>query len=100
MFCLRNKKNNFLLRTLIRGPVISCEFTSFQMDYKNVATTVFTPLEYGAIGYAEEDAIAEFGEENLEVWVKVFRVVPEFRILRLTFNRSSYYNLPNPAFRG
>ena len=56
------------------------------MDYKNVATTVFTPLEYGAIGYAEEDAIAEFGEENLEVWVMmVFRVVPEFRILRLTF---------------
>ena len=45
------------------------------MDYKNVATTVFTPLEYGAIGYAEEDAIEKFGEENLEVWVKVFRVV-------------------------
>ena len=32
-----------------------------------VATTVFTPLEYGAIGYAEEDAIKEFGEDNIEV---------------------------------
>ena len=70
------------------------------MDYKNVATTVFTPLEYGAIGYAEEDAIAEFGEENLEVWAMVFRVVQEFRILRLTFHRNRCYNLPNPAFPG
>ena len=26
------------------------------MDYKNVPTTVFTPLEYGACGYAQEDA--------------------------------------------
>lgn len=34
----------------------------------NVATTVFTPLEYGCIGLSEEDAIATFGEENLEVY--------------------------------
>jgi len=33
------------------------------MDYVNVATTVFTPLEYGACGYSEEDAIANFGED-------------------------------------
>jgi pyruvate/2-oxoglutarate dehydrogenase complex dihydrolipoamide dehydrogenase (E3) component len=26
------------------------------MDYRNIATTVFTPLEYGACGYSEEDA--------------------------------------------
>lgn len=26
------------------------------MNYKMIATTVFTPLEYGCIGYAEEDA--------------------------------------------
>ena len=32
-----------------------------------VATTVFTPLEYGAIGYAEEDAIEKYGEDNIEV---------------------------------
>ena len=32
-------------------------------DYVNIATTVFTPLEYGAIGLAEEDAIKQFGEE-------------------------------------
>ncbi len=36
-------------------------------DYVNVPTTVFTPLEYGAIGLAEEDAAEIFGEDNLEV---------------------------------
>lgn len=27
------------------------------MDYVNIATTVFTPIEYGAVGFSEEDAI-------------------------------------------
>ena len=38
-----------------------------QCDYRSVATTVFTPIEYGAIGYSEEDATEKFGEENIEV---------------------------------
>jgi pyruvate/2-oxoglutarate dehydrogenase complex dihydrolipoamide dehydrogenase (E3) component len=38
------------------------------MNYVNVATTVFTPLEYGAIGYSEEDAIAKFGEDKIKVY--------------------------------
>lgn len=37
-------------------------------DYVNVATTVFTPLEYGAIGFSEEDAVKFFGESNVEVY--------------------------------
>ena len=37
------------------------------MDYYNVPTTVFTPIEYGAIGYSEEDALSKFGEDNIEV---------------------------------
>ena len=37
------------------------------MNYYNVPTTVFTPIEYGAIGYSEEDALSKFGEENIEV---------------------------------
>jgi thioredoxin/glutathione reductase (selenoprotein) len=43
------------------------------MDYVNVPTTVFTPLEYGAVGYSEEDAIARFGEENIEVYHSFFK---------------------------
>merc|ERR1711988_270377 len=45
---------------------------SLYMDYHTIPTTVFTPLEYGAIGYAEEDALAKFGEENIEVYHTVF----------------------------
>ncbi|CAN0229086.1 unnamed protein product, partial [Ectocarpus fasciculatus] len=32
------------------------------MDYSNVCTTVFTPLEYGCCGLSEEDAIETLGE--------------------------------------
>lgn len=38
-----------------------------QMDYDNVATTVFSPLEYGCVGLSEEKAIERYGEENIEV---------------------------------
>lgn len=34
----------------------------------NVATTVFTPLEYGCIGLSEEDAKTKYTEEDLEVY--------------------------------
>ncbi|XP_064459204.1 thioredoxin reductase 2, mitochondrial-like [Ornithodoros turicata] len=37
------------------------------MDYTKVPTTVFTPLEYGCVGKSEEAAVAECGEDNLEV---------------------------------
>ena len=37
------------------------------MDYENVATTVFTPLEYSSIGLTEEDALKELGD-SLEVY--------------------------------
>jgi len=39
------------------------------MDYGNVATTVFTPLEYGSVGMTEEEAVAKHGEENVEVYM-------------------------------
>ena len=50
-----------LAKRLYAGAVEKC-------DYINVPTTVFTPLEYGACGYSEEDAIALYGEENVEVY--------------------------------
>jgi len=33
------------------------------MDYINIPTTVFTPVEYGACGLSEEDAEKEYGNE-------------------------------------
>lgn len=38
------------------------------MDYTNVATTVFSPLEYGCVGLSEEAAIAIHGDEKIEVY--------------------------------
>ena len=44
-------------------------------DYVNVCTTVFTPLEYGCCGLSEEDAIQQFGEEDIEVSSVVGRTI-------------------------
>ncbi|GBP63590.1 Thioredoxin reductase 1, mitochondrial [Eumeta japonica] len=38
------------------------------MDYENVATTVFTPLEYGCVGLSEEKAVERNGADNIEVY--------------------------------
>eukprot|EP00079_Xenopus_tropicalis_P024236 XP_012816793.1 PREDICTED: thioredoxin reductase 3 isoform X1 [Xenopus tropicalis] len=54
-----------LARRLYKGSKLKC-------DYVNVPTTVFTPLEYGCCGYAEEKAIEIYGEENLEVYHTLF----------------------------
>ncbi|XP_033168405.1 thioredoxin reductase 1, mitochondrial isoform X1 [Drosophila mauritiana] len=39
-----------------------------RMDYKDVATTVFTPLEYACVGLSEEDAVKQFGADEIEVF--------------------------------
>lgn len=38
------------------------------MDYTDVATTVFTPMEYGCVGMSEEMAVKQFGQDNIEVF--------------------------------
>jgi thioredoxin reductase (NADPH) len=43
-----------------------------KMDYVNVPTAVFTPIEYGCCGLAEVDAIAKYGEENISVFHTTF----------------------------
>lgn len=39
-----------------------------QMDYENVATTVFTPLEYGTVGISEDVAVMRYGEDKVDVF--------------------------------
>ena len=43
-----------------------------RMDYENVATAVFTPLEYGSIGLSEENAKDAIGAANVESYVSQF----------------------------
>ena len=42
------------------------------LDYTNVATVVFSHPAIGSIGYTEEQAIKEFGEENIKVYKSSF----------------------------
>jgi len=42
------------------------------MDYNSICTTVFTPIEYSTVGYSEDAAIDEFGQDNIEVYHKEF----------------------------
>lgn len=44
-----------------------------KMDYINVPTTVFTPLEYGSCGYSEDEAKQKFGEENISTYHTEFK---------------------------
>ena len=43
------------------------------MDYDNVPTTVFTPLEYGCCGLSEEDAEARHGKEQIETFLTHYK---------------------------
>lgn len=38
------------------------------MDYDDVATVVFSPLEYGCVGLSEEVATERYGADNIEVY--------------------------------
>lgn len=42
---------------------------TLKMDYDEVPTTVFTPLEYGCVGLSEEAAIAKYGADAVEVYI-------------------------------
>lgn len=57
------KSGIFLARRLFGG-------SSQLMDYNMIPTTVFTPIEYGACGISEEDALAKYGEDDIEVYHK------------------------------
>jgi len=38
------------------------------MDYTDVATAIFTPIEYGAVGYSEDDAKKALGADKVKVY--------------------------------
>jgi pyruvate/2-oxoglutarate dehydrogenase complex dihydrolipoamide dehydrogenase (E3) component len=61
------------------------------MDYYNVPTTVFTPIEYGAIGYSEEDAISKFGEDNIEVEENISCLIYLLFLMKRSFIVNLYH---------
>jgi thioredoxin reductase (NADPH) len=60
-------QGKFLARRLF-----SAQPDKWRMQWQFVPTTVFTPLEYGAIGSTEEEAVAQHGADNIEVYHSYF----------------------------
>lgn len=58
------------------------------MDYTNVPTTVFTPLEYGCCGLSEEQALEQHGEDAIDVYHTAFKPL-EWAFNKMT-ERSGY----------
>eukprot|EP01041_Mallomonas_annulata_P014288 gene14288-30397_t len=56
---------------------------SQRMNYDMVATTVFTPYEYGCVGLSEEDAIDRYGEDDIEVYLSEFSTLEFSAVHRL-----------------
>lgn len=54
------------------------------MDYTNVPTTVFTPIEYGTVGLTEEDAKNKYGADNIATYHT------EFKPLEWSYNKISH----------
>jgi len=46
--------------------------TKEAMDYVNICTTVFTPIEYACVGLSEDDAKEKFGADGIEVYHREF----------------------------
>ena len=59
-----------LAQRLFQGSLI-------KTDYVNVATTVFTPIEYGTIGISEEDAVKTYGESDLAIYHTKFQAIEQ-----------------------
>ncbi|XP_077283515.1 thioredoxin reductase 1 isoform X2 [Arctopsyche grandis] len=49
-----------------------------QMDYDNVATTVFSPIEYGCVGLSEDKAIQKYGADAIEVYHSYYKPTEYF----------------------
>ena len=54
-----------------------------KMNYNTIATTVFTPNEYGTVGLSEEEAIAQYGEDDIEVYLTQFTTLEHSACHRL-----------------
>jgi len=72
-----------LMRRLFKG---NMELT----DYNSIPTTVFTPLEYGCCGMAEDKAIEIYGKDNIVVYHNVFNPL-EYTVAERSDDMESCY---------
>ncbi|OII75895.1 thioredoxin reductase [Cryptosporidium andersoni] len=70
------------------------------IDYKYIPTTIFTPTEYGSIGYSSEAAIAEYGEDDIEEYLFEFTTLEiaashRYKVESSRIDSGDFYMSPN-----
>ena len=73
------------------GFLLNCFFLLFSTFFQILFSQVFTPMEYGVIGLAEEVATERYGEREIEV-----RFLSSTSLLSVLFysNHAFYLGLP------
>jgi thioredoxin/glutathione reductase (selenoprotein) len=46
-----------------------------KMNYTNIPTTVFTPLEYGSVGLSEEAALSMYGKDDIRIYYQDYNAM-------------------------
>jgi thioredoxin reductase (NADPH) len=62
--------------------------STLKMDYTNVPTTVFTPMEYGSVGLSEVAARALHGDD-LDVYNRVFKNISAMGFVKMIVKKSN-----------
>ena len=60
------------------------------MNYDLVPTTIFTPSEYGTVGLSEEQAVAQFGADDVEVYLFEFTTLEYSDVHRVKVSECMY----------
>lgn len=63
-----------------------------RVNYDQIPTTIFTPLEYSAMGFSEEKAIEKLGKDNVEVYHTSFKPL-EWNFLKSRKDNLCYVKL-------
>lgn len=69
------QQGKYLAWRLFKRDEKTGQLSQKKVDYQYVPSTVFTPIEYGCIGYTEEKAKQEYGEDNLIIYKKTFNIL-------------------------
>mmetsp|Transcript_12549 Transcript_12549/g.14366 ORF Transcript_12549/g.14366 Transcript_12549/m.14366 type:complete len:357 (-) Transcript_12549:77-1147(-) len=60
----------------------------FSMDYKLIPSTIFSNIEYSFVGMSEEEAVAAYGEDKIEIY---HREVTPLELIIYSHNSSTAY---------
>ena len=83
-----------LLSITIPVSLLANEFNVRSVLHGQVSLAAVNLIFWNSWGYERlqksKDSLKDcFKNVNITAWMKVFRIIPEFRILRLTFHRKS-----------